>query len=575
MPGPKPGRPRDPLTRRQRRHCRAPLLSRLRLPLVGALLACLLPGPAARAAVPRTESWTPAPQEAPKPRRGGTLRYIQEPVESLDPRTGSDVYACTIINQIHRGLLQYSNNLTPVPCLARTWTISRDGREYTFELQPGVLFQHGREVTADDVVFSIERIFDPRGDTGLAGQYLGVIEGALAYHQKKTPRLTGVVALGRHTVRIRLAQPSGSFLWSMAMVQVGIVPRDVVERVGDAEFGRHPIGCGPFRFVSSDTSQTLLVAYEGYFRGRANLDSLVFTTPRTNATALGPDMLLQGRVDMAEIPGYRRKEVARAPGLRLISRRELSLSFVGMNCDLPPLDNWHVRRALAMATDREAMLAANPEGHVLPTGVLPPGMSCYSPEIKLLPHNVVTARAELAAAGYPGGKGLKEIVYFSSRSSSRSRKSDSLLVAGWRQVGLPIKVQFSDWSALSDGVDRGTLPLFSLSWVADIPDPDSFLGALFTSSSPYNYFRYRDAEVDSLLGQGRVLVDPRTRGGIYTQIEKHVLDEGTMIPLFNSTLAYGIRSTVHGLNITPLGISCVDFSYVWMEEGSGDRAVVE
>ena len=124
-------------------------------------------------------------------------------------------------------------------------------------------------------------------------------------------------------------------------------------------------------------------------------------------------------------------------------------------------------------------------------------------------------------------------------------------------------------------MDRGTLPLFSLSWVADIPDPDSFLGALFTSSSPYNYFRYRDAEVDSLLGQGRVLVDPRTRGGIYTQIEKHVLDEGTMIPLFNSTLAYGIRSTVHGLNITPLGISCVDFSYVWMEEGSGDRAVVE
>lgn len=575
MPGTKPGYSPHPISHGADRPCPAPRPDRPRLSLAGALLACLLVGTSALAAVPRTETWTPVPSEPPKPRRGGTLRYIQEPVESLDPRTGSDVYACTIINQIHRGLLQYSNNLTPVPCLARTWTISRDGLEYTFELQPGVRFQHGRELTADDVVFSLERIFDPTGDTGLAGQYLSVIEGTLAYHQKKTRHVSGIAALGRYTVRIRLTQPSASFLWSMAMVQASIVPRDVVERVGDAEFGRHPVGCGPFRFAMSDTGQTVLRAYDDFFRGRANLDSLVFLTPRTNATSLGPELLLQGRVDMAEIPGYRRKEVAQAKDLRLISRRELSLSFIGLNCDLPPLNDLHVRRALAMATDREAMLAANPEGHVLPTGVLPPGMSCYSPEIKLLAHDLAGARAELAAAGYPGGRGLKEIVYCSSRSSSRSRKADSLLVAGWRQAGLPIKVQFSDWSALSDGVDHGVLPLFSLSWVADIPDPDSFLGALFTSRSPYNYFRYRDGEIDSLLARGRVLVDPRTRGGIYTQIEKHVLGEATMIPLFNSTLAYGIRETVHGLNITPLGISCVDFSHVWIEGGPGDHAVAE
>jgi hypothetical protein len=361
-------------------------------------------------------------------------------------------------------------------------------------------------VTADDVVFSIERIFDPRGDTGLAGQYLGVIEGALAYHQKKTPRLTGVVALGRHTVRIRLAQPSGSFLWSMAMVQVGLVPRDVVERVGDAEFGRHPIGCGPFRFVSSDTSQTLLVAYEGYFRGRANLDSLVFTTPRTNATALGPDMR-QGRVDMAEIPATAAR---RWPGRRPAPDQppQLSLSFVGMNCDLPPRTTGTCGARWPWPPTAEPCWPPIP-GSRAATGVLPPGMSCYSPEIKLLPHNVVTARA-----GWPrpairqGAEGDRLLLL---PQFVPLRKSDSLLVAGWRR-GAADQGAVQRLERTFGGVDRGTLPLFSLSWVADIPDPDSFLGA----SSPRAALQLLRIATPkwTRLGQGRVLVDPRTRGGI-------------------------------------------------------------
>lgn len=540
---------------------------------VGLCVALCLSG-----AAPSRRSTPLPPGDAapgPVPVRGGTLVYVQEPVGSLDPRTAADVYESTIVNQIHRGLLQFSSNLTPVPGVARTWTISRDGLEYVFELRPNVPFHHGRIMTADDVRYSFERIFEPGGELGIAGQSLTLIDGALAYHRGEARRIRGLEVLGPRTIRIRLSSPSGSFLWSLAMAQASIVPRDVLERQGAVAFARNPVGCGPFRLVTRTDGATRLAAFEEYYRGRAHLDSLVFLTPPTNATAVGVELLLEGRASMAEIPGYRRKELAGLSRLRMISGRELSLAFIGLNCRMPPLDNIHLRRALAHAVDRQAILRANPEGHIIPTGILPPGMSCYSPEQKLVPFNRDLARAELALAGYPDGRGLPPMRYVSSRSSTRSWVTDSMLVACWKQAGIPVKLEHVAWARLADGVDNRTISIFSLSWVADLPDPDSFMGSLFESHSTYNYFVYDDPEVDSLLQRGRALVDPRMRQGIYRTIEKRVLDHAAIIPLFNNTLAYAVQKPVHGIDLTPLGISYVDFAHAWVDGRTGDRADID
>lgn len=509
------------------------------------------------------------------PQRGGVLRFVQEQVSTLDPLALSDVYSATVAAQIHRGLLFYGTNLVPMPDLAESWTISRDGLDYVFRLRQDAKFHNGRKVTVQDVIYSFERIFTPGGDPGLAGPFLAVIEGAEEFAAGKAEHIRGLTALSDRNLRIHLKRPYAHFLWALAMTPASVVPGEEIARLGEAGFSRHPVGCGPFRLVRADDKQLTLVAWKDYYRRTAWLDSLIFVVAgatQIDATVKG---LLAGRYDITEVPGSYRATVSRSPVARLVSRRELSLSFLGLNVGLAPFKNRAVRQALAMSVDRAAIIKLNPSGQVVATGVLPPGMSCYSPNDKTFPFDIEGARRKLAEAGFPNGRGLPPIAYYTSSGSLRTQAVDSMLVANWRKAGLPITLTRISWIELQRRIEAYDMPLFSLAWVADIPDPDSFIGSLFESSSPSNYSRYANAEVDSLIALGRTTVDPRARQLIYDRVEQLVVHDAPVVPLYTTTSAYGVRRGVYGLELTPMGISCVDLAHVWIGEPQDDQARVE
>jgi oligopeptide transport system substrate-binding protein len=507
-----------------------------------------------------------------QPKRGGTLRFVQEQVSTLDPLPLGDVYSATVAAQIHRGLLFYGTNLTPMPDLAESWTISRDGLDYVFRLRQGARFHNGRDVTMADVVFTFERMFAPGGDQGLAGPFLSVIEGAEEYAAGKAHRIKGLTILSDRNLRIHLTRPDAHFLWALAMTPAAVVPKAEFQKMGEAEFARHPIGCGPFRLLSSTDKAVTLVAWRQYYRRPAYLDTLVFVTGSASDHAATVGGLLANRYDIAEVPGLHRESVARSSTVRLVSRRELSLSFLGLNVSLEPFTDPRVRQALAMSVDRNAILELNPSGQVVATGVLPPGISCYSPDDKTFPFDIEAARRKLAEAGHPNGRGLKPIPYITSTGSARNHAVDSMLVANWRKAGLPVTHVTLPWVELQRRIEAFDVPLFSLSWVADIPDPDSFVGSLFESTSPSNYLRYRNAEVDSLITLGRITVDPRARQLIYDRVERLVVNDAPVVPLYTTTSAYGVRRGVYGLELTPMGISCVDLANVWIGEPEDDQA---
>lgn len=509
------------------------------------------------------------------PQRGGVLRFVQEQVSTLDPMAIGDVYSATVAAQIHRGLLFCGTSLMPMPDLAESWTISRDGLDYVFRIRQGAKFHNGRALTIRDVIYSFERIFTPGGDQGLAGPFLRVIEGADEYAAGKAARISGLTALSDRNLRIRLKRPDAHFLWALAMTPASVVPREEIARLGEAEFARHPVGCGPFRLAHVDSKQLTLVAWKDYYRRAAWLDSLIFITAgasQHDATVKG---LLEGRYDITEVPGNYRATVSCSRTARLVSRRELSLSFIGINVRLAPFTNPSIRRALAMSVDRAAILRLNPSGQVVATGVLPPGMSCYSPDDKTFPFDIERARRVLAEAGHPNGRGIPPISYCTSPGSARTQAVDSMMVANWRKAGLPITLTTISWVELQRRINAFDLPLFSLAWVADIPDPDSFIGSLFESTSTSNYTQYANAEVDSLIALGRITVDPRARQRIYDRVERLVVGDAPVVPLYTTTSAYGVRRGVYGLELTPMGISCVDLANVWIGEPQDDQARVE
>jgi ABC-type transport system substrate-binding protein len=321
----------------------------------------------------------------------------------------------------------------------------------------------------------------------------------------------------------------------------------------------YPVGCGPFRVsYRHDDDRLVLASNPAYFQGKPEIDSIVFYTPKGSAEGVDTDgakALLRGEAAMANLPLNMLDEVTSRPNIRVVRWQDLSLSFIGMNTRMPPLDDKRVRQAIALAMGREEMLKLWPAGKVLSQGILPPGLPGYSPEPRTYPHDPEAARRLLASAGYGSSHPLPSMTLWKVMPNQSVREVDTLMVKTLAEAGIHVRLRYVSWSELDSVTTARKAPLFGFAWVADIPDPDTFLRSLFYSGSGTNYFRYSDAEVDSLLDVAQRTADPETRMNAYRKVEARVVQDAPLVPLFHSSTFVGLREEVSGLEVNPLGIS--------------------
>ncbi len=490
----------------------------------------------------------------------------QDAPGSLDPACLDDVYEATIVNQIFDGLLHFDSNLNIIPCIADLWEVSPDGRVYIFHLKPDVRFHDGSELTAMDVVYSFTRIFQmPAEDTSLAREYLGHILGSQAFAEGRADSVLGLRALGPYDVRIELEHPFASFLAALASDPSRIVPRNYVERIGNERFGREPMGCGPFRLARWTETDVVLVTHPEYHLGVARLDSLVYELPGEHAKDYAAQSFLHGRLSAALIPQGRFNEFRTQARVRILTRQELSTTFIGLNQNRAPFDDVRVRQAFALAIDREAILRRDPTTRIAPNGILPPGMPGYTPESKLLEHDPERARQLLAAAGYPGGRGLPRIVFTTASQTEETRLLLDEISRQVAQVGLRFETETLNWRDFSDRLTTQDLQCFTVTWLADIPDPDSILFPLGHREGAANFTSYRNATVDSLLARGRGTRFALERMGIYREVERLVLNDASIVPLFHPLQALALQQNVRGVLMTPMGIGNIAMEEVWLQ----------
>ncbi len=525
--------------------------------LVASFLALLGPPGCSR---PAKEALPPQPDQ---PRRGGTLRIANEAPSTLDPVLADDIYEGVIDNQIYEGLVRFDTELRVQPCLAASWVVSADGCTYRFTLRPGVRFHDGRPLNAEAVARSIERALDPeRPGPCLAETYLRRLDGAREYQAGKAPAIRGVSAEGDDTVVLRLEEPLSFFLSVLCMNSLGIVPPLAPGELPND----HPIGTGPFRFVRRAADGSVILARnESYWGTPALLDSLDFVA----ATGASPsDMvarLMRGDVDVISLPAADRALVGEVAGYRILRSPEVSVSFLGINTSRPPLDRLEVRQAIAEAIDRARLIPPEGADREPAIGVIPPVLGGYSPTPKVLPYAPAQAQSLLAAAGYGRSRPLPPIDFYTSTSSAPFEADH--LAAQLAEVGITIRTRRVSWPELDSRITRGQAPLFTLTWLADVPDPDSFLYFLFHTGESNNLFSFSDVPVDSLLALGRRLPPGPGRFEVYRQAESRVLSLVPMVPLYHETTAYAWDPAVEGIELNPFGFALTRFDRLWLRPG--------
>jgi ABC-type transport system substrate-binding protein len=531
----------------------------LRLPLLGLLLASLLLIPVPAAAV---DDHAPARDGSPAVYR----RPLGHDPATLDPARIKDIYSLSVSQQIFDGLVQFDRTLSIAPALAEFWQASRDGLTWTFVLRKGTKFHHGREVTADDVIFSLTRLLDPRLKSGAADLFLGV-KGAPEFRAGRASHVAGLVAIDRHTVRVSLTEAQTPFVSVLAVGHAKIVPRDLVEREGDA-FGRRPVGSGPFRFVRWERGQEIvLAANPDYFDGAPRLSEIVFRIFPGNAADTMYQEFERGNLEDAPVPTRDYAWAVAAKRYTHVKRPMISIRWYGLNTRVKPLDDRRVRQALVHAIDRVALMRdVYQDRYALARGILPPGTQGFNPRLPGHAYDPGRARKLLAEAGYPGGQGLRPIPIWSSVKRDEIVRQHEAVKRDWAAVGVPATIEYlTDWPTFARLLDEAKLPVFLHGWYADVPDPDNFLFKLFYSRGPRNFFGYANPLVDDLLVQARAERDAIRRIELYRRAEESIVADVPVIPILHHTYERLFQPYVRSVEVNGLGDPYIPLRKVWLD----------
>ena len=486
------------------------------------------------------------PMAAARFHTGGVLRLLEQAPWTLDPVQSTSVYESVPVNQLFDSLVDLGPDLAITPSLADRWTISANNLVYTFELRPGVRFHDGSRLTADDVAFSLTRAVDSP-----YGSFLSMVED--------------IEVLDPSTIRIRLSRPSLAFLETLSMDGMKIIPKNQFMAMGEEAFARQPIGTGPFKFGFWNADALELVRNDDYYTGAPLLDGLrIDFLPDEITGAQITERWFEGEIDVTDVPLLEAARFQRDRKTTILRYPELSLAFIGLVQTTPPLDNRLVRQAIASAIDRDRLTADSEATRRTASGALPPGLQGYSPDAKGLVYDPDAARQRLVEAGYPGGKGLREISVLHSGVSASARLMLRRITEDLASVDIKLVAERVSWAELNERIEEGRADMFVLAWVADLTDPDTFLRGLFHSDASSNFFAYRDPATDQLLDDAAQQENPQLRSALYRDLENRILNDVPMVPLFHTAACLGVRTRVQGLKPSPLGLAAVHFEKVWL-----------
>jgi oligopeptide transport system substrate-binding protein len=453
---------------------------------------------------------------------------------SLDWSLATDHVSFNVISNLMVGLTEFDKDLKPSPVIAKSWDVTEGGKKIIFHLRDDVKWTDGKIVRAQDFEYSWKRLLNPK----TAAQYAYIlfdIANAQEYAEGKIKEASavGVTATDDRTLVVTLRHPAAYFLAITTFEVTFPQRRDVIEKFAArwTEPG-NIVTNGPFRLISwKHENEIVLAANADFFRGKPILDKVTMTMVNEKTTALA--MFEQGRLDFIDeshsIPPLEKPRLAKMPGYKLVP--QLRGEYYAFAVDRKPFDNRDVRRAFALAIDRDVFPQILQGGRLPATSWIPPGMLAHNLKIGLR-FNPEEARRLLAEAGYPGGKGFPPIVLGYNTDEEKKLIAEAVQSMWQKHLGVVVKIENQEWKVFLNKLQSDPFPVFRSGWGADYPDPDNFM-KLFTSNSGNNNGRWKNPEYDQLLDQAASEIDPAKRVVLYNEAQKLLTETDTaIVPLY-------------------------------------------
>jgi ABC-type transport system substrate-binding protein len=495
-------------------------------------------------------------------------------ISSLDPAFSRDQANIWATHQLFNGLVQLDNDLEIIPCIARSWQISENGRVYEFRLRNDVYFHDspvfpagkGRRVKASDFAYSFSRVVDPK--VASPGTWIfSYVHHAGNQYSFETP--------DDSTFRITLERPYPPFLGLLTTLYCSVIPKEGIDFYG-GDFRKNPVGTGPFLFkMWKEGIKLVLVKNQNYFETENGsrlpyLDAVAISFLSDKQSAFLE--FIKGNLDfMSGIDPSYKDELLTPEGkldprfsakITLLTGPYLNTEYLGFLLDaknpsgLNPAAARKVRQAVNYAFDRTKMVRylRNRVGTPGISGIVPRGMPSFDSTSVCYDYDPVKAARLLAEAGFPGGKGLPSLAL--------STTSDYLDLCKYIQhqvaeIGIPMTIDITPPAAMKEMKAQAKLPFFRASWIADYPDAESYLSLFcsrnFCPSGP-NYTHYANAEYDRLYEQAMTLQDDESRFALYRRMEKLMMEDAPVVVLYYDEVLRFVRKNITGLGSDPMNL---------------------
>ncbi|MCI5705010.1 MAG: peptide ABC transporter substrate-binding protein [Pseudoflavonifractor sp.] len=508
-----------------------------------------------------------APSAAPSVEATGaqelTFVLSNEP-DGIDPTVTNNSFAQCILANCFEGLVTYDATGSIVGGAAETWDISDDGLVYTFHLRDGLKWSDGSDLTAEDFVYSLQRVLTPATTAQYVSMVTGYVKNAQEFYDgTATADELGVKAVDAQTLEITLIQPTSFFIDLVSMWCYDPVQKATIEANGDRWTAAADtyICNGPFKMTQLKMGEGYVLEKNENYWDAANvsLEKLTFRFILDSATAL--TAYESGEVDgIRSIPtaDYARLKAAGA-GIQTVPN--YGTVYYNINCAKAPYDNVLVRKALNLAIDRQALIDNVVQLNATPAySFLAPGYSVGGMDITKgretfdlsATANVEAAQKALADAGYPGGEGFPtlRLSYYSDDTVKKVVEAMAEMLKN--NLGIDVEISSNDWAIYYESVQSGNYEVGAMGWSADYLNPMSFL-PLFKTGDSTNTAFYSNPDYDKLVDKVMTTTDPDAAAELTLQADALASKEYCCLPLYYKTNDFLMKDYVSGYYMTASG----------------------